>query len=64
MSIDYTDDLNKAYLEGLEARLQKKIIKLGEIIKQLGDLEILHEEVMQEITVIKKTITHAQNSDN
>lgn len=64
MSIDYTDDLNKAYLEGLEARLQKKTIKLGEIIKQLGDLEILHEEVMQEITVIKKTITHAQNSDN
>lgn len=64
MPIDYNDDLNRAYLEGLTARLEKKRIKLGEITKELGDLQILEDEVLEEIKVIKKTIHHAQNSDN
>ena len=64
MSIDYNDDLNRAYLEGLRARLEKKRIKLGELTKELGKLQILEDEVLEEIKVIKNTIHHAQNSDN
>ena len=64
MSIDYNDELNRAYLEGLTARLEKKTIKLGDITKQLGNLKLLHEELIQEIKTIQKTITHAQNSNN
>lgn len=64
MSINYNDDLNRAYLEGLTARLEKKRIKLGELTKELGKLQILEDEVLEEIKVIKNTIHHAQNSDN
>ena len=64
MSIDYNNDLNRAYLEGLTARLEKKRIKLGELTKELGKLQILEDEVLEEIKVIKNTIHHAQNSDN
>ena len=64
MPIDYNNDLNRAYLEGLTARLEKKRIKLGELTKELGKLQILEDEVLEEIKVIKNTIHHAQNSDN
>lgn len=64
MPVNYNDDLNRAYLEGLTARLEKKRIKLGELTKELGKLQILEDEVLEEIKVIKNTIHHAQNSDN
>ena len=64
MPVNYNDDLNRAYLEGLTARLEKKRIKLGERTKELGKLQILEDEVLEEIKVIKNTIHHAQNSDN
>jgi hypothetical protein len=64
MSINYNDDLNRAYLEGLTARLEKKRIKLGELTKELGKLQILEDEVLEEIKVIKNTIHHAQDSNN
>ena len=64
MPIDYNNDLNRAYLEGLTARLEKKRRKLGELTKELGKLQILEDEVLEEIKVIKNTIHHAQNSDN
>ena len=64
MSIDYNNQLNRAYLEGLTSRLDKKRVKLGEITKELCNLSSLHEELIEEIKTIKKTIEHAQNSDN
>ena len=56
MPVNYNDDLNRAYLEGLTARLEKKRIKLGELTKELGKLQILEDEVLEEIKVIKNTI--------
>lgn len=64
MPVNYNDDLNRAYLEGLTARLEKKRIKLGELTKELGKLQILEDEVLEEIKVIKNTIHHAQDSNN
>jgi len=64
MSINLNDDLNRAYLEGLTARLEKKRVKLGELTKELGKLQILEDEVLEEIKVIKNTIHHAQDSNN
>lgn len=64
MTINLNDDLNRAYLEGLTARLEKKRIKLGELTKELGKLQILEDEVLEEIKVIKNTIHHAQDSNN
>tara|TARA_R110001632_G_scaffold184179_1_gene304276 strand:+ start:471 stop:665 length:195 start_codon:yes stop_codon:yes gene_type:complete len=64
MSINLNDDLNRAYLEGLTARLEKKRVKLGELTKELGQLQILEDEVLEEIKVIKNTIHHAQDSNN
>ena len=64
MKINYNDDLNRAYLEGLTARLEKKRVKLGELTKELGQLQILEDEVLEEIKVIKNTIHHAQDSNN
>tara|TARA_R110002153_G_scaffold34305_3_gene102680 strand:+ start:10905 stop:11099 length:195 start_codon:yes stop_codon:yes gene_type:complete len=64
MSINLNDDLNRAYLEGLTARLEKKRVKLGELTKELGKLQILEDEILEEIKVIKNTIHHAQDSNN
>lgn len=64
MSINLNNDLNRAYLEGLTARLEKKRVKLGELTKELGQLQILEDEVLEEIKVIKNTIHHAQDSNN
>lgn len=62
--MDYNKALNRAYLEGLNNRLDKKQIKLGEIKKQIADLSVDESILLSEIKIIQATIEHAQNSDN
>tara|TARA_X000000950_G_scaffold288115_1_gene403392 strand:- start:23562 stop:23750 length:189 start_codon:yes stop_codon:yes gene_type:complete len=62
--MDYNKALNRAYLEGLNNRLDKKQIKLGEIKKQITDLSVDESILLSEIKIIQATIEHAQNSDN
>lgn len=59
------DDMNVAFLEGLNERLDKKHIKLGEVKKKFKDVIYEQHILEDEIKVIENTIKkYAQDSNN
>jgi len=56
MNINFNDELDKAFYEGLQARLDKKEVKLGELKKKFHEDIIKIHEVEDEILTIKHTM--------
>lgn len=56
MNINFNDELDKAFYEGLQARLDKKEVKLGELKKKFHEDIIKIHEVEDEILTIKNTM--------